>query len=119
MLSLLMRVPYNWSSIARYASASAYSQESLNSILYTLLKYIWCGISVCGATRRIMFSGIMNGRLLAMILEAGLLPFIAESFQMVIIFFMTITLHMQAILLKISFIGIMLIGGLFYWNLQI
>lgn len=42
--------------------------------------HIWGGISVRGATRIIMFSGIMNARRLAMILEAGLLPFIAEKF---------------------------------------
>ena len=43
--------------------------------------HIWGGISVRGATRIIMFSGIMNARRLAMILEAGLLPSIAEKFS--------------------------------------
>ena len=43
--------------------------------------HIWGGISARGATRIIMFSGIMNARRLARILEAGLLPFIAEKFS--------------------------------------
>lgn len=43
--------------------------------------HIWGGISKRGATRIIMFGGIMNARRLGMILEAGLLPFIAEKFS--------------------------------------
>ena len=43
--------------------------------------HIWGGISPRGATKIIMFSGIMNARRLGMILEAGLLPFIAEKFS--------------------------------------
>ena len=43
--------------------------------------HIWGGISVCGATSVVMFSGIMDTRRLAMILEAGLLPFIEEKFS--------------------------------------
>ena len=43
--------------------------------------HILRGISTCGATRVIMFSGIMNARLLATILEAGLVPFISERFS--------------------------------------
>ena len=36
--------------------------------------HIWGGISVRGATRVIMFSGIVIARQLAMVLEAGLPP---------------------------------------------
>ena len=43
--------------------------------------HIWGGISARGATRVIMFSGIMNAERLAIILEAGLLPFITEKFS--------------------------------------
>ena len=43
--------------------------------------HIWGGISTRGATRVIMFSGIMNARRLATILEAGLVPFISERFS--------------------------------------
>ena len=43
--------------------------------------HIWGGISTRGATRVIMFSGIMNAQRLATILEAGLLPFISERFS--------------------------------------
>ena len=43
--------------------------------------HIWGGISVKGATRVIMFTGIMNAERLGIILEAGLLPFIAEKFS--------------------------------------
>ena len=42
--------------------------------------HIWGGISVRGATSVVMFSGIMDARRLAMILEAGLVPFIEEKF---------------------------------------
>lgn len=37
---------------------------------------MWGGISVRGATRVIMFTGIMNAEQLCTILKAGLLPFI-------------------------------------------
>ena len=43
--------------------------------------HIWGGISSKGATRVIMFTGIMNATRLGIILEAGLLPFIAEKFS--------------------------------------
>ena len=43
--------------------------------------HICGGISTRGATRVIMFSGIMNAQRLATILEAGLLPFISERFS--------------------------------------
>ena len=43
--------------------------------------HIWGGISARGATRIIMFGGIMNAQRLGIILEAGLLPFIAEKFS--------------------------------------
>ena len=56
--------------------------------------HIWGGISVHGATRIIMFSGIMNARWLAIILETGLLPFIAEKFPDGHHLFMTMTLSM-------------------------
>ena len=39
------------------------------------------GISARGATKIIMFGGIINARRLGIILEAGLLPFIAEKFS--------------------------------------
>jgi len=42
--------------------------------------HIWGGISSHGATRIIMFDGIMNAKRLRRILEAGLLPFIEEKF---------------------------------------
>lgn len=42
--------------------------------------HIWGGISTHGATRVIIFSGIMNAQQLATILEAGL-PFITEKFS--------------------------------------
>lgn len=43
--------------------------------------HIWGGISARGATRVIMFTGIMNAQRLAVIFEAGLLPFIEEKFR--------------------------------------
>lgn len=43
--------------------------------------HIWGGISVKEATRVIMFTGIMKVERLRTILEAGLLPFIAENFS--------------------------------------
>lgn len=43
--------------------------------------HVWGGISFKGATRVIMFSGIMNAHRLAVVLEAGLLPFIQEHFS--------------------------------------
>ena len=43
--------------------------------------HIWGGISSRGATKVIMFSGIMNAERLATILEAGLIPFIEEKFS--------------------------------------
>ena len=43
--------------------------------------HIWGGISAKGATRVIMFTGTMNAVRLGTILEAGLLPFIAENFS--------------------------------------
>lgn len=43
--------------------------------------HVWGGISVKGATRVIMFTGIMNAQRLRVILEAGLLPFIEEKFS--------------------------------------
>lgn len=42
--------------------------------------HIWGGISTRGATKLVMFTGIMNAQCLAAILEAGLLPFIRERF---------------------------------------
>ena len=42
--------------------------------------HLWGGISSRGATRIIMFKGIMNARKLGRILEAGLVPFIEEKF---------------------------------------
>lgn len=42
--------------------------------------HVWGGISLRGATRVIMFSGIINAPRLAVVLEAGLLPFIQEHF---------------------------------------
>ena len=42
--------------------------------------HIWGGISTRGATKLVMFTGIMNAQRLAAILEAGLLPFIRERF---------------------------------------
>ena len=43
--------------------------------------HVWGGISVKGATKVIMFTGIMNAQRLGLILEAGLLPFIQEKFS--------------------------------------
>ena len=43
--------------------------------------HIWGGISKRGATRVVMFTGIMNAVRLGQILEAGLLPFIREKFS--------------------------------------
>ena len=43
--------------------------------------HIWGGISVRGATKVIMFTGNMNAERLGIILEAGLLPFIADKFS--------------------------------------
>ena len=43
--------------------------------------HIWGGKSSKGATRVIMFTGIMNLTRLGIILEAGLLPLIAEKFS--------------------------------------
>ena len=42
--------------------------------------HIWGGISVKGATRLVMFSGIMNACRLSAVYEAGLVPFIQERF---------------------------------------
>lgn len=43
--------------------------------------HVWGGISSKGATRVVMFSGIMNAKRLAKVLEAGLLPFINQKFS--------------------------------------
>lgn len=43
--------------------------------------HIWGGISARGATRVIMFTGIMNAQRLARVFEVGLLPFIEENFR--------------------------------------
>ena len=42
--------------------------------------HIWGGISARGATKVVMFTGIMNAQRLSAIYEAGLLPFIEERF---------------------------------------
>ena len=42
--------------------------------------HIWGGISARGATKIVMFNGIMNAQRLQRILEAGLLPFIEQKF---------------------------------------
>ena len=42
--------------------------------------HIWGGISARGATRLVMFSGIMNATRLGTVYEAGLLPFVQERF---------------------------------------
>ena len=42
--------------------------------------HVWGGISSRGATKLVMFTGIMNAQHLATILEVGLLPFIRERF---------------------------------------
>jgi len=42
--------------------------------------HIWGGISAKGATKLILFNGIMNAERLKKILEAGLLPFIEQKF---------------------------------------
>ena len=42
--------------------------------------HIWGGISQKGATRLVMFTGIMNAVCLGAVYEAGLLPFIQERF---------------------------------------
>ena len=43
--------------------------------------YIWGGISKRGATKLVMFSGIMNTNRLITVYEAGLLPFLRERFE--------------------------------------
>ena len=43
--------------------------------------HVWGGISLRGATKVIMFSGIMNAERLRVVLEAGLLPCIQEHFS--------------------------------------
>ena len=43
--------------------------------------HVWGGIFSKGATRVVMFSGIINANQLAKVLEAGLLPFINEKFS--------------------------------------
>ena len=43
--------------------------------------HIWGGISAKEATKVVMFTGIMNAEQLGIILEAGLLPFIADKFS--------------------------------------
>ena len=43
--------------------------------------HIWGGISVKGATKVVMFTGTMNAERLGIILEAGLLPYIADKFS--------------------------------------
>ena len=42
--------------------------------------HVWGGISSKGATKIIMFTGILNAERLQLIFEAGLLPFIREKF---------------------------------------
>lgn len=42
--------------------------------------HIWGGISARGATKVVMFTGIMNAKHLSAIYEAGLLPFVEERF---------------------------------------
>ena len=42
--------------------------------------HIWGGISAKGATRLVMFTGIMNAQRLGAVYEAGLLPFIQDRF---------------------------------------
>lgn len=42
---------------------------------------MWDGISLWGAAKVIIFSGIMNAEWLRVVLEAGLLPFIQEKFS--------------------------------------
>ena len=42
--------------------------------------HIWGGISVKGATRFVMFTGIMDAQRLGAVYEAGLVPFIQERF---------------------------------------
>ena len=43
--------------------------------------HLWGGISARGATRIVMFTGIMDAHRLAAIFEIGLLPFIEERFN--------------------------------------
>ena len=43
--------------------------------------HIWGGISVRGATRLVMFTGIMDAKRLGAVYEAGLLPFIEATFS--------------------------------------
>ena len=42
--------------------------------------HIWGGISAKGATRLVMFTGIMNARRLGAVYEAGLLPLFKKGF---------------------------------------
>jgi len=42
--------------------------------------HMWCGISKRGATRIIMFNGIMNAIKFAKIIETGLVPFVKAFF---------------------------------------
>ena len=42
--------------------------------------HVWGGISMCGATPLVLFTGIMNAEKYVQILEHGLLPFIDEKF---------------------------------------
>ena len=42
--------------------------------------HVWGGISAKGATKLVMFTGILNAERLTSIYEAGLLPFIAERY---------------------------------------
>jgi len=42
--------------------------------------HIWGGISVKGATKLVMFTGILNAKRLGKVYEAGLLPFVNKNF---------------------------------------
>lgn len=42
--------------------------------------HVWAGISSCGATSIVLFTGIMNATRYCMILDAGLKPFIEKAF---------------------------------------
>ena len=73
--------------------------------------HVWGGISLWGATKVIMFTGIMNAERLRVILEAGLLPFIQEQFSDGHRLYQDNDPSMPANLLKIFSKSTMSIGG--------
>ena len=79
--------------------------------------HVWAAISQSGASRIVLFNGIMNATRYTAILDQGLLPLL-KKFPISHCFQQTTTLNTQVIILKNTLRGA-LTGGGFHQRVQI